>query len=169
MAKVDKWVTARKAAETFLKYAVATGVALSTVELPDGELSDKALVSVGLGAVFAVARAINNVRKRSKVPVGFRSASGYLLAVAGLAGLLAGCITTTSADGTTTTQLDPVALETAWSTWERYEARKALLEREKAAAQAARDAQRVAIIEAELDKLEPKINELADRLGLTGE
>lgn len=90
-----------------------------------------------------------------------------LLLALGLAGMsLQGCITTTGPDGTTTTQLDGAALETAWSTWERYEARKALLEKEKAAARAAQDAQRLAIIESELEKLEPKINELADRLGL---
>jgi hypothetical protein len=75
---------------------------------------------------------------------------------------LAGCITTTAPDGTTTTSMDPVALETAWATWERYEARRVELERQKREA----DAQERARLEAELRRLEPEIARLAERLGL---
>lgn len=160
MARVRKRITAKKAAQTFITYAVAVGGALATVDIPAGDLTDKALLTLGVSAVAAVLRAVNNVRKTRKKP----QTSGYVVAfaIAGLAGLLSGCVTTTAPDGTTTTGMDPVALETAWATWERYEARRAALEAAKAEADAAERAR----IEAEIRRLEPEIARLAERLGL---
>lgn len=149
---------------------VQVGVALSQgATLTDAAATGLVSAIVTLGAAAAAGiRAWWKNRKKHKPPRngGNVPYSGLTVLLVILSLGLAGCITTTGADGTTTTQLDGAALETAWSTWERYEARKALLEKEKAAARAAQDAQRLAIIEAELEKLEPKINELADRLGL---
>ena len=166
MAKVNKWITARKALTRGLQYGLVAVAALQTVPVPESVgAMDQATIAFGIAALGAVAKAIQNYRKTLKKPVRYTSPSGLVVLVA-LSLALAGCVTTTAPDGTVTTQLDGAALDTAWATWERYEARKALLEKEKAAAREAQDAQRLAIIEAELEKLEPKINELADRLGL---
>ena len=158
--RVCRRTTAKKAAQTFLKYAVVVGGVLSQVEIPDGDISDKALLTLGVSTAFAILRAVNNVVKTKAKP----TTSGYVivLAMAGLAATLGGCITTQGQDGTQTTQLDPVALETAWATWERYEARRVELERQKREA----DAEERARLEAELRRLEPEIARLAERLGL---
>jgi hypothetical protein len=162
--RVCRRTTAKKAAQTFLKYAVVVGGVLSQVELPEGDITDKALLTIGLSTALSIIRAINNVVKTKAKP----TTSGYVvvLAMAGLAATLAGCITTTAPDGTTTTQVDGVILETALTRYDRYVERKELLEREERAARAAQDAQRLALIQAELDKLDPEIAALAERLGL---
>lgn len=167
---------------TMLKKAAKTGVTflglfvagMATVEIPtDPSALDKALPAIGIAVAGAAWRAYRNMKKNEFDANGMpmqgnplnrnkNVPSGYLLAVAGLAGLLSGCITTTAPDGTTTTGMDPVALETAWATWERYEARRAALEAAKAEA----DAQERARLEAELRRLEPEIRRLAERLGL---
>ena len=158
MAKVCRRTTAKKAAQTFLKYAVVVGGVLSQVEIPDGDLSDKALITVGLSTALSILRAINNVRKRRKAPetaeqpyVDYRNITTVLL-VAGLAGLLAGCVTTTAPDGTVTQSLD---LQTAWEIWERLDRERVKLEREREQADAAERAR----IDAELRRLEPELGE----------
>lgn len=161
MAKVNKWITARKALTRGLQYGLVAVAALNTVPVPEGVgVSDQATIAFAIGAIGAVVKAVQNYRKVSKAPVQF---SGYkYLVVAGLVAALSGCITTTAPDGTQTTQIDPVALETAWATYERYEARRAALEAAKAEADAAERAR----LEAELRRLEPEIRALAERLGL---
>lgn len=161
-----KRVTARKAAETFIKYAVVVGGALSTVEVPEGHLTDKVLLTVGLSAMAAVIRAINNVHKTNKAVAKaalLKSASGYLLLVA-LSLALAGCVTTTAPDGTVTTSVDSAALSTAWDRYERLQEHRDRLEQERARA----DLPRRVEIDAELHGLGPEIDALAERLGVGG-
>ncbi len=162
-----KRITLKKAATTGATFLGLFVAGMATVEIPtDPSALDKALPAIGIAVVGAAWRAYRNMAKNTDKPGnplgGGNVPSGYVLAIAGLAGLLAGCVTTTAPDGTTTTGMDPVALETAWATWERYEARKAALE----AARAEADAQERARIEAELRRLEPEISALAERLGL---
>jgi len=162
-----KRITLKKAATTGATFLGLFLAGMATVEIPtDPSALDKALPAIGIAVAGAAWRAYRNMRKNPELTgnplAGPNVPSGYLLAVAGLAGLLSGCVTTTAPDGTVTTQLDPVALETAWATWERYEARRAELEAAKAEA----DAQERARIEAELRRLEPEIRRLAERLGL---
>lgn len=162
-----KRITLRKAASTGATFLGLFVAGMATVEIPtDPSALDKALPAIGIAVAGAAWRAYRNMKKNGNLtgnPLGGGNVpSGYLLAIAGLAGLLSGCVTTTAPDGTTTTQLDPVALETAWATYERYEARKAALEAAKAEA----DAQERARLEAELLRLEPEIRRLAERLGL---
>ena len=156
MARVRKRITAKKALQTFVMYGAAVGGALTQVEIPEGDLTDKALITLGISTLAAVIRAVNNVRKTRRKPTD----TGYGGVYYGTLGLLlvaalAGCVTTTAPDGTTTTQVD---LTTAWEVWERYEA----LERERDAADAADRAR----IDAELRRLEPELREAARRLGL---
>lgn len=162
-----KRVTLRKAASTGVTFLGLFVAGMATVEIPtDPSALDKALPAIGIAVAGAAWRAYRNMAKNTDKPGnplgGGNVPSGYLLAVAGLAGLLSGCVTTTAPDGTQTTQLDPVALETAWATWERYEARRAELERQRAEADAAERAR----IEAEIRRLEPEIRRMAERLGL---
>lgn len=162
-----KRITLKKAATTGATFLGLFVAGMATVEIPtDPSALDKALPAIGIAVVGAAWRAYRNMAKNTDKPGnplgGGNVPSGYVLAVAGLAGLLAGCVTTTDRDGNTTTQLDPVALETAWATWERLEARRAAIEAAKAEA----DAQERARLEAELRRLEPEIRALAERLGL---
>jgi len=163
-----KRITLKKAAQTGATFLGLFLAGMATVEIPaDPSALDKALPAIGIAVAGAAWRAYRNMAKNTDKPGnplggGGNVPSGYILAVAGLAGLLAGCVTTTAPDGTVTQQLDPVALETAWATWERYEARRAELEAAKAEA----DAQERARIEAEIRRLEPEIRRLAERLGL---
>lgn len=167
MAKVDGRKTARKALESFVKYSVVVAGALSTVEIPEGELTDAVLLSVGVGAISAVVRAINNVRKTRQAPTP-RTVRGWAVLLGLLTVGLSGCATVTGPDGMRTTTLDGAALvetlDTAFATWERYEARRKLLEEEKARAEAERDAERVAIIEQELARLAPKLESALRRV-----
>lgn len=168
-----KRITLRKAASTGATFLGLFVAGMATVEIPtDPSALDKALPAIGIAVAGAAWRAYRNMRKNGNLPGnplgGGNVPSGYLLAVAGLAGLLSGCITTTAPDGTQTTQIDGVLLETALARYDRYVERKELLEREERAARAAQDAQRLALIQAELDKLEPEIARLAERLGLAG-
>lgn len=162
-----KRITLKKAATTGATFLGLFVAGMATVEIPtDPSALDKALPAIGIAVVGAAWRAYRNMAKNTDKPGnplgGGNVPSGYVLLVAGLAGLLAGCITTTAPDGTQTTQLDPVALETAWATWERLEARRAAIEAAKAEA----DAQERARLEAELRRLEPEIRALAARLAL---
>jgi hypothetical protein len=162
-----KRVTLKKAATTGVTFLGLFVAGMATVEIPtDPSALDKALPAIGIAVAGAAWRAYRNMRKNTdKVgnPLGGGNVpSGYMLLLAGLAATLAGCVTTTDRDGNTTTQLDPVALETAWATWERYEARRVELERAKREA----DAEERARLEAELRRLEPEIARLAERLGL---
>lgn len=166
-----KRITLKKAATTGATFLGLFVAGMATVEIPtDPSALDKALPAIGIAVVGAAWRAYRNMAKNTDKPGnplgGGNVPSGYLLAIAGLAGLLAGCITTTAPDGTQTTQLDPVALETAWATWERLEVRRAALDAERERARREQDAQRLAIVQAEIDKLEPEIRRLAERLGL---
>ncbi len=167
--KVNKWISIRKGALRGLQYAAVAVAALNTVPVPDGVgVSDQATIAFAVGAIGAVFKAVQNYRKVSKAPMQF---SGYkYLVVAGLsvAGL-AGCITTTAPDGTTTTQVDGVLLETALTRYDRHVARKELLEEQKRIAKEKQDAERLALIQEELDRLEPEIRALGERLGLAGE
>ncbi len=162
-----KRVTLRKAASTGATFLGLFLAGMATVEIPaDPSALDKALPAIGIAVAGAAWRAYRNMAKNTDKPGnplgGPNVPTGFLLAIAGLAGLLAGCVTTTAPAGTQPTQLDPVALETAWATWERYEARRAELERQRAEADAAERAR----IEAEIRRLEPEIRRLAERLGL---
>lgn len=162
MAKVKIRTTLRKALLRGAQYAAVAAAAIQTVPVPDTVgIDQKASVVFIIGLVGAIAKGIHNYKKTSGRAPFLGTRSGLVLLVAaGLA--LGGCITTTSPDGTTTTALDPVALSTAWDTWERLEKRKEDLERERAQA----DAQRQAEIVAELRTLEPELRRLAERLGV---
>lgn len=166
-----KRITLRKAASTGATFLGLFVAGMATVEIPtDPSALDKALPAIGIAVAGAAWRAYRNMRKNPELSgnplAGPNVPSGYMLLLAGLAATLAGCITTTAPDGTTTTQVDGVLLETALTRYDRYVERKELLEREERAARAAQDAQRLALIQAELDKLEPEIARLAERLGL---
>ncbi len=156
MARVRKRITLKKAAQTFLMYSVAVGGALTQVEIPEGDLTDKALITLGVSTLAAVLRAVNNVRKTRRKPTdtGYGGVyyGGLLACVVALA---AGCMTTTAPDGTVTQSVD---LTTAWEVYERYEA----LEAERDAADAAGRAR----LDAELRALEPELREAARRLGI---
>jgi len=59
-----KWaITAKKAAIAFGTYAGAIGAALATVDIPDGDVGSSTAIAIGIGAIAAVAKAVNNVRK----------------------------------------------------------------------------------------------------------
>jgi len=167
-----KRITLRKAATTGATFLGLFVAGMATVEIPDDPSAlDKALPAIGIAVIGAAWRAYNNMRKNPEKPGnplggGGNVPSGYLLAVAGLAGLLAGCVTTTDSDGNTTTKLDPVVLETARTQYERHVANKKLLEEEKLIAKKKHETERLSLIQAELDKLEPEIRRLAERLGL---
>lgn len=167
MAKVRKRTTAKKALQTFATYAVAIGTAMTQVEIPDGDLSDKALITVGLSTLFAVARAINNVRKRRKAPE--ETAQPYIdygkLTAAFLVALslgLAGCVATQAKDGTWRIEVDQSALDAQWDRYEAMERRQTDLEREREQA----SPERVKAITRELEALEPEVRELAEVLGV---
>jgi len=162
--KVNKLRTLRKALSRGLQFALVTTAAIESVPLPDDfGVSQKATVITVLSVIGAVLKAVQNYQKTAgKVPT---YPSGYILALAGLAAALTGCVTTTAPDGTTTTTVDSAALETAWNMYERLEARKAALEAERQRADAARQAE---IID-ELRTLEPQIVEAARRIGLRAE
>jgi len=165
MAKVRKRTVVKKALQSFVTYSVAVGGALSQIDIPDGDLSDKALITLGVSTLAAVLRAVNNVRKtRASAPravpgVDYRNITAVLI-VAGLT--LGGCITTTAPDGTVTTSVDTVALSTAWDRYEAMDRRKTDLEREQEQASAVR---RVEIAD-ELRRLEPELDRLAVWLGI---
>lgn len=150
---------------------VQVGVAVS-----QGATVSEAVISAGVSAAMTLIvagvsgfRAWRKNRKKHKKAERYYSQSGYLLAVAGLAGLLSGCITTTAPDGTVTQQVDGVLLETMLTRYDRYVARQELLQIEREKARRANDAAMMAIVQAELDKLEPEIARLAERLGLAAE
>lgn len=131
---------------------------------PWGPDLDGYAVTIAASAVAAVAaagkKALRNIRKHRWLP---------LVVIAGLAVALAGCATTTAPDGTRTTTLDGQAVvgavDTAFATWDRLEARRRLLEEEKARAEAARDRERVAIVERELARLAPELERAAEAVG----
>lgn len=166
MARVRKRITLKKAAQSFLLYGVAVGGALSQIDIPEGDLTDKALITLGVSTLAAVLRAVNNVRKTRKAParpaqyVDYRNLTVALIVPLSLS--LAGCVTTTAPDGTVTQSVDHVALETAWARYERLERQQAELERESRAADAAERAR----LEAELRRLAPDLADAARRLGL---
>lgn len=114
MAKVNKWKTARKAAQTAVTWAGVAAAAIASVPVPDDiGTSDQALVVTIIGIAGAIFRAVNNVRKRTAAPDDYRRGlSGYALVFAGLAAALAGCVTTTRPDGTVVQSVD---LDTAWA------------------------------------------------------
>lgn len=162
MAKVNKWITFRKAAVRGVQFAAVTIAALQTVPVPEGiGVSKQITVSFIIGALGAVAKGIHNYRKISAKPVRYTSPSGYVLLVA-LSLALAGCITTTSPDGTVTTSVDSGALSTVWDRYERLEARQDALEAERERAPVVRRVE----IDAELHGLGPEIEALAERLGV---
>lgn len=68
-------------------------------------------------------------------------------------------------DGMTTTQMNGVLLEMALDRYDRHAARKEVLEEQKRVAQEARDSERLAIIQAEFERLEPEIRALSERFG----
>ena len=131
---------------------------------PWGPDLDGYAVTIAASAVAAVAaagkKALRNIRKHKWLPV---------VVIAGLAVALSGCVTTTAPDGTRTVSVDPGAVagtvDTAFATWERLESRRALLEVERERARRDRDAERVAIIEAEIARLSPELERAAARLG----
>ena len=156
MAKVNLARTARKALLRGAQYAGVAITALVAVPVPeDVGVSEQAAIVFGLGALGAVAKAIQNYHKTKKRKVQLGSTSGYMLVLIALSLALAGCVTTTAPDGTVTQSVD---LTTAWEVYERYEA----LERERDAADAADRAR----IDAELRRLEPELREATRRLGL---
>lgn len=165
MAKVDKWRCARKAFFRGLQYAAVTIAALQTVPVPEGiGVERQVTVSFIIGAIGAVAKGIQNYQKTSRRAPFLGSRSGLVLAVAGLASLLAGCITTTAPDGTVTTSVDTVAISTTWDRYERMQDRHDALEAERERAPVARRLE----IDAELVGLDRELTELAERLGVGG-
>jgi len=165
MAKVRKRTVIKKALQSFVTYSVAVGGALSQIDIPDGDLSDNALITLGVSTLAAVLRAVNNVRKTRKAPpravpgVDYRNITVALI-VAGLT--LGGCITTTAPDGTVTTSVDTVALSTAWDRYEAMERRQTDLERERETA----TGPRLEAIRKELEVIGPQVRDLAEVLGV---
>lgn len=160
MAKVNKWITFRKAAVRGVQYAAVTIAALQTVPVPEGiGVERQVTVSFIIGAIGAIAKGIHNYRKVSAKPVRY---SGYALLLAGLSGLMSGCITTTAPDGTVTQQVDTVALSTAWDRYERQQARRDALEAERERAPVVRRVE----IDSELVGLDRELQALAERLGV---
>lgn len=93
MAKVNKWISIRKGIVRGAQYAAVTIAALQTVPVPEGiGVSKQITVSFVIGVLGAVAKGIQNYRKTAAKPTMY---SGYLLALVGIAGLMAGCVTTT--------------------------------------------------------------------------
>lgn len=174
MAKVtyNKWKTFRKGLGPALgAYFVGhmAGVDIATILANPGEQIPVIVATLLAGAIpvvvnlFKTAKLEGNPLKRLKRPSAFPNVYRGLLALALPAAMLAGCITTTAPDGTVTTQLDPVALDTAWAAYERLEARKAELKALEAEANA-RDRARIAL---ELQALEPELRAVARTLGLS--
>ncbi len=160
MAKVNKWITARKALLRGAQYAAVTIAALQTVPVPEGiGIERQVTVSFVIGVLGAVAKGIQNYRKISAKPVRY---SGYGLLLAGLAGLLAGCVTTTAPDGTVTQSVDSVALSTAWDRYERQQARRDALEAEREQAPVVRRVE----IDSELAGVDRELQALSERLGV---
>ena len=159
MARVNKRITFLKAIQSFATYAIAIGAAMTQVEIPQGDLTDKALITLGLSTLAGVLRAVNNVHKRRKVKLtphraGVNINSLVILgAFLALSAALPGCIMLRGADGSMTYRLDGPALETAWEAYEALVDRKANLEDAK---RAARVSERAAI-EKEIRALEAEI------------
>jgi len=166
MAKVRKRTTAKKAFQSFLMYSVAVGGALTQVEIPEGDMSDKALLTVGVGVLAAVIRAVNNVRKTRKAPArpatypNYRNLTAALLMALSLG--LAGCVATQGTDGSWTVEVDRSALDDAWDRYEAMERRQTDLEREREQA----SPERAKAITRELEALDPEVRELAEVLGV---
>jgi len=166
MAKVRKRTTAKKAAQTFIKYAAVVGGVLSQVEIPEGDLSDKVLITLGLSTALSIIRAVNNVRKTRKAPArpatypNYRNLTAALLVALSLG--LAGCVATQGTDGSWTVEVDRSALDDAWDRYEAMERRQTDLEREREQA----SPERVKAITRELEALEPEVRELAEVLGV---
>jgi len=149
--KVDYKKSLTKTISRGAQIATAITVAFATVPIPpDFGVSKRATVITILSLTGALLKGAHDIVKTKLTPI--------LITVL----LLAGCQTTTTSDGTVITNIDPVALETAWSAYERYQIRKAALEAEKIKADKERQAQ---ILE-ELRLMVPEINRLAERLGL---
>lgn len=156
MARVRKRTVIKKALQSFVTYSVAVGGALSQIDIPDGDLSDKALITLGVSTLAAVLRAVNNVRKtRTAGPRGVPSVDyskiTAVLLVAGIA--LAGCVTTTAPDGSTVVSVDSRTLDTAWRIYEATLERKQELQQQRDAAAAADRAR----LDAALAELEPQL------------
>lgn len=156
MAKVRKRTVIKKALQSFVSYSVAVGGALSQIDIPDGDLSDKALITLGVSTLAAVLRAVNNVRKtrnaapRSVPAVDYSKITAVLLVSVAA---LAGCVTTTAPDGSTVVSVDSRTLDTAWRIYEATLERKQRLQAERDAAQAADRAR----LDAALAELEPQL------------
>ena len=171
MAKVtyNKWKTFRKGLGPALgAYFVGhmAGVDIATILANPGE-QIPVIVATLLAGVIPV---VVNVWKTRRIdgnplkhPPAYPNVYRGLLALALPAALLSACMTTTAPDGSVTTQLDPVALETAWAAYERLEARKAELKALEAEANA-RDRARIAL---ELQALEPELRAVSRTLGLS--
>ncbi len=159
--KVNKLITLRKALSRGLQFALVTTAAIESVPLPDDfGVNQKATVITVLSVIGAVLKAVQNYQKTSgKVPT---YPSGHILALAGMAAALGGCVTTTAPDGTVTTSVDHDVLQTALERYDALQARKAALEVEKARADAARQAEIIAA----LHELEPQIRDAARQIGL---
>lgn len=163
--KIRKRIVAKKALQTFVMYSVAVGGALTQVEIPEGDLTDKALLTLGVGVLAAVFRAVNNVRKTRKAeprPAAYVNYKNLALFAVLLSLGLSGCITTTAPDGTVTQAVDTVALSTAWDRYERQQARRDGLEAERERAPVVRRVE----IDSELVGLDRELRALAERLGV---
>ena len=166
MAKVNKKLTFKKALQSFATYAVAIGAAMTQVEIPEGDLTDKALITLGLSAVAGVLRAINNVRKRSREqPKPRRAGVNYsnlviLIVMLSASVAVSSCAILEGADGSVTYRIDGPALETAWGIYEDLVDQKAALESQKRTASAAERAQ----LEAEIRQLEDEIQAAWNRM-----
>lgn len=160
--KVNKIIMLRKGLLRGAQYAAVVITALNTVPLPaDVGVGTQATLAFVIGAIGAVGKAVHNFHKTKNRQPSF---PGYLfiLVPALCLGALAGCITTTDANGTRTVRIDGELLETAWERYESLEARRIALEAEERTADAARRAQ----IAAELRRLGPEIRAAAQDLGI---
>lgn len=159
--KVDKKRMMKKALLRGAQFAAVALTAMNTVPIPEGVgVSRQVTITFGIAVLGAVGKAIHNYIKISRKPVVVPSC--YILALAGLAATLTGCVTTTAPDGTVTTSVDHDVLQTALERYDALQARKAALEAEKARADAARQAEIIAA----LHELEPQIRDAARRIGL---
>lgn len=141
MARVNKWITARKAFTSLLKIVMVVGGSITASQVADLDAGGETAMVAGLAIVGGVIRGLNNVRKQSnRGNVEYHSLWLVAFALAA-SGMVSGCVTTTGPDGTVTRQVDAaitdqLTVETAWAIWESIQAERAELEAKKAAAKA---------------------------------
>jgi hypothetical protein len=120
-----------------------------------------ALVTLGSAATAGIFAWWRNRKKHRTRQAYVPPSTGMVVIFCALAlgGLLSGCAKTVGLDGSVTYTIDPGAVDTAFATWDRLDARRKALEEEKAAAKKAEDAERVKVIEEQLRLLKPELDD----------